>query len=163
MTSHLFESQVTEPTEHVNSEFNQYLDYYMQLLRVGSRGRILIVEDDFIAGRFLEKSVTEFSPHIKCFTATSMDEALKLCERIQFDVIISDYFLKGEGTGLDLCQEIQSKFPKVQCLIISRLKFYQYQEMSKYAKAPPDFVEKPIKDNTIRSYLSLVYGGGYVA
>jgi response regulator of citrate/malate metabolism len=153
------QQQITEPTEHVNPEFNQYMDYYIQLLRLDSKGKVLIVEDDPLSYKILERAVHEFSPHIKCLSATSAEQAWKIVNRTKIDAIIADYFLEGMGTGLDLCEQIQKEYSNIKCVIVSSLKIDQFQKISQRSPVHPDFLEKPVPAKSIKHYLLSIYGG----
>lgn len=138
----------------VNEEFNQYLEYYMDLIRLKSKGNVLVVEDDIFCRMIIENAVREYSLDIKIVTASSEDEALTILKTTPFDLVISDYFLEGAGTGLDLCRKIIAEYPKTKCLMMSSMNFPQYQEVVNKTDASPEFMQKPIKPSLIKKYLT---------
>ena len=71
---------------------------------------ILIVDDKTevlkMVGRFPDK---------RCFAvylSDSVDKALGLCNKVNFDLVLSDFDL-GEGSGIDLLSEIKEAQPEV--------------------------------------------------
>ncbi len=138
----------------VNDEFNQYLEYYMDQIRMKSKGCVLIVEDDVFCRMIIESAVREYSLDIKITAAVSEQEALQILKESPCDLVISDYYLEGTGTGLDLCKEILSKYPNTKCLMMSSMNFPQYKEVVADSKLSPEFMEKPIKPSLIKKYLT---------
>lgn len=138
----------------VNDEFNQYLEYYMDQIRMKSKGCVLIVEDDIFCRMIIESAVREYSMDIQIVTAASELEALEILKTSRCDLVISDYYLEGTGTGLDLCKEILSLYPHIKCLMMSSMNFPQYKEVVAASKATPEFMEKPIKPSLIKKYLT---------
>lgn len=138
----------------VNEEFNQYLEYYMDLIRMKSKGRVLIVEDDIFCRMIIEMAVREYSKDIRIVTAVSEVEALESLKTQPCDLVISDYYLEGSGTGLDLCHKILDTFPDTKCLMMSSMNFPQYKEVAANTDTPLEFMEKPIKPSLIKKYLT---------
>ncbi len=72
-----------------------------------SRKRVLIVEDDLGMKLMLEQIVRSASPEAIITASDSEEGASRLLEegaslRDNFDFVIADIFLAGEGTGIDL-------------------------------------------------------------
>lgn len=142
------------PIPNVNEEFNQYMEYYMQLIRIKSEGNVLVVEDDPMCKKFIEHAIHKFSPKIHLLTASSGKEALKVLSNTSCDLIIADYFLEGPDTGLELCRQVRALYPKVKCLMISGMTFYEYKELALNSEIQPEFMEKPLSKNSIDKYLT---------
>lgn len=145
---------ISEEISGVNDEFNQYMEYYMDLIRLKSKGCVLIVEDDEFCRMIIENAVKEYSKDIKIITCASVADALKILKTNPCDLVISDYYLEGDGNGLDLCHQIGSLYPKTKSLMMSSMNFPQYQEVVAKAKTTPEFMEKPIKPSLIKKYLT---------
>lgn len=145
---------ISEEVSGVNDEFNQYMEYYMDMIRMKSKGCVLIVEDDEFCRYIIENSVKEYSRDIKIITCASVSGALEILKNSPCDLVISDYYLEGEGNGLDLCHKIVSLYPKTKCLMMSSMNFPQYQEVVAKADTTPEFMEKPIKPSLIKKYLT---------
>lgn len=143
-----------EPIPSVNEEFNQYMDYYMQLIRIKSEGNVLVVEDDPMCKLFIEHSIRKFSPKIHLLTASSGEEALEILKTTACELLIADYFLEGSETGLELCREAHALYPKMKCLMISGMTFYQYKELALNSEIQPEFMEKPLSKASIDKYLT---------
>ena len=144
----------------INQEFNQYLDYFKELLKTEKGSKVLIIEDDPFMQLIIKDAVLDYNPDIHCFLASSKEEALALLEKVPCDLAISDYFINGIHTGLDLCNDIQFLYPGIKCLIISKMKSYEYQELARYSLlTAPEFIEKPVSKKTIKNYLSSLFGG----
>ncbi|MBL7558144.1 MAG: response regulator [Bdellovibrionaceae bacterium] len=145
---------ISEEVSGVNDEFNQYMEYYMDMIRMKSKGCVLIVEDDEFCRFIIENSVKEYSRDIKIITSASVNVALEILKDNPCDLVIADYYLEGEGNGLDLCHKIVSLYPKTKCLMMSSMNFPQYQKVVAKADTSPEFMEKPIKPSLIKKYLT---------
>jgi DNA-binding NtrC family response regulator len=141
-----------------NAEFNQYMDYYLQLIRLEASHRVLVVEDDPINCRFIEAAVNHFNPKIQCFSAATAKQALFILNSVPCDFVIADYFLEGDLTGLELCEEIQKNEAGIRCLIVSTLKFTQFRRIVQTSSAQPEFCEKPLSVTEIEKHLTHVFG-----
>lgn len=145
---------ISEEISGVNDEFNQYMEYYMDMIRMKSKGCVLIVEDDEFCRYIIENAVKEYSRDIKIITCASVEMALEILKDNPCDLVISDYYLEGEGNGLDLCHRIVGQYPKTKCLMMSSMNFPQYQEVVAKSDTTPEFMEKPIKPSLIKKYLT---------
>jgi len=149
---------ISEEANGVNEEFNQYMEYYMDIIRVKAKGNILIVEDDEFCSYIIEKALKEYSRDIMITTCTSFEAACEILKQSPCDLVICDYYLEGNGNGLDLCQHVNSSYPKTKCLMMSSMNFPQYQEVvsksESLSEKQPEFIEKPIKPTLIKKYLT---------
>jgi CheY-like chemotaxis protein len=145
---------ITEEVTGVNEEFNLYSEYYMDMVRIKSKGNILIVEDDEFCRMTTEKAVKEYGGEISITTCSSVEAALEALNNSPCDLVISDYYLEGNGNGLDLCQYVVRRYPKTKCVMMSSMNFPQYQEVVSKADTSPAFMEKPIKPSLIKKYLT---------
>jgi CheY-like chemotaxis protein len=138
----------------VNDEYNQYVEYYMDMIRNKSKGTVLIVEDDFFCRAIMEKTVRDYSLDLKIITAVSEVAALEILKATPVDLVISDYYLEGPGTGLDLCKKVIANYPNTKCVMMSSMNFPQYAEVASKTPASPEFMEKPVKPSLIKKYLT---------
>lgn len=138
----------------VNDEFNQYVEYYMESIRMKSKGVVLIVEDDLFFRHIVENAIKEYSRDITIHTSASVAGALKILEMTPIDLVISDYYLEGTGTGLELCRKVLSTYSKTKCVMMSNMGFYKYKEVAAESDATPEFMEKPITPSLIKKYLT---------
>jgi DNA-binding NarL/FixJ family response regulator len=72
-----------------------------------SKGRVLIVEDQFLAAEFLRIWVEAYGFDV-CGTAISADQAVELARQHQPTHILMDVRLEGERDGIDAAIEIQT-------------------------------------------------------
>lgn len=71
-----------------------------------SKTRILLVEDETDIGRIIQLAMTELGMPYTLDLAISAEEGIELWEREPYDLLLTDYNLRG-STGLDLIQHIR--------------------------------------------------------
>jgi response regulator of citrate/malate metabolism len=141
----------------LNAEFLNYSEYYETILR--DRKKILIIEDDYLSFEVIQTYVKDYDNGLTCFFASNEHDALDIMRRYDCDLVIADYFLDANETGLSVCQKIRDQNQQVAFLIVSSLRSYQYQEIIKYFQIEPDFLEKPVSKKKIIGHLNQIYGG----
>ncbi|HUI63368.1 MAG TPA: PAS domain S-box protein [Bacteroidota bacterium] len=72
-------------------------------------GRILVVEDEKIVGRDLQRRLTQCGHEVP-LVASSAAEALEATERMHPDLVLMDITLRGEPDGITCAQEIRARF-----------------------------------------------------
>lgn len=72
------------------------------------RLRILLVEDDNHIGRIIELALPELGVPYEFVTVLSAEEGLELWEQRPFDLLLSDYNLRGM-TGLQLIETLKQR------------------------------------------------------
>lgn len=110
--------------------------------------RILIVEDDLTFEPLWEAIVDRAERNAKIFWATSESQAeqmiLNAFENNQkFDLVITDIFLSGSMTGLDLWQ----KFSKVlhgRIIVTSGIEYQKFLALFDQVDIRPLFLQKPL-------------------
>jgi len=85
-------------------------------VEAASSGRILIVDDQEAVCELLSRYLTAEGYH--CATAMSGEEAVKLLETGQFDLVLSDIMMPGMS-GIDLLNIVRALFPEVAMLMIT--------------------------------------------
>lgn len=107
---------------------------------------ILIVDDDMINLTVIQSLVSE---HYNTVTATSGEEALEICRKIQPDLILLDVIMQGIS-GLDVCTKLKKdeQVNHIPVMFITSIKDQNDQNKCWDAGAV-DFVEKPINGITL--------------
>lgn len=140
----------------MNQEFLLYTDYYNDVLK-GCK-KILVIEDDLVSFNIIQSYIKDYNSDIKCFLAKNESDAIEILKIHGCELVISDYFLDSDSTGLQICQKIKNQFPDVECSIVSSLRHDQYQEILNYSDIEPNFFEKPISKQKMIRYLNKFYG-----
>lgn len=79
-------------------------------------GRILLVDDNSL-GLAARRSVLEELGH-KVFTSGNADDALKLCGKHRFDVVVTDYKMPEMG-GVEFIERLREQHSTVGVILIS--------------------------------------------
>lgn len=143
----------------INSEFNEYLQYFLELQKIRASKRVLVVEDDPISLLALRNIVKNYNTDIKCFLATDIDEALDILQREKCDLIITDYYLSPSQNGVDLWEIVRQQFPDVEVVITSGIGHDRYREIVKNMEFPPMFFDKPFSPEKFNGFLKDLFGG----
>jgi DNA-binding NtrC family response regulator len=146
-------------TSQINPEFNEYLQYFLEMQKIRASKKVLIVEDDPISLLGLRHIVKNFNPDIKCFLATNIDEAIDVLEKEKCDLLIADYYLSPSETGLELWEIVRQKFPAVDVVITSGIGTERYKQIVSNFDYPPPFFDKPFSPEKFNGYLKEVFGG----
>jgi DNA-binding NtrC family response regulator len=146
-------------TSQINSEFNEYLQYFLEMQKIRASKKVLIVEDDPISLLGLRHIVKNFNPDIKCFLATNIDEAIDVLEKEKCDLLIADYYLSPTENSLELWDIVREKFPAVDMVITSGIGHERYQQIVKNFEYPPPFFDKPFSPEKFNGYLKEIFGG----
>lgn len=146
-------------TTQISSEFNEYLEYFLELQKIRASKKVLIVEDDPISLLGLRHIVKNFNPDIKCFLAINIDEALDILEKEKCDLLISDYYLSPSETGLELWELVRQRHPEVDVVITSGIGTDKYQQIVQNCDFPPPFFDKPFSPEKFNGYLKEIFGG----
>lgn len=117
-----------------------------------ARPRLLIVEDEVMIRVFMRDVFEEVGFQTR--EAASADEALELLKAEEFAAVISDIFMPGTMTGLDLARVIESKWPRTGVVLVSGRGVPSLSRMPAKAR----FVAKPchvdVLLQTVREILS---------
>lgn len=71
--------------------------------------RIMIVEDEVLISKDLEKRLNKIGYSV-CCKATSAEKALELVEMVKPSLVLMDIVLKGEMDGIEVAEEIKNKW-----------------------------------------------------
>jgi len=83
-----------------------------------SKKHVLIVDDAKDILFLLMHSVKRLGPDYEVITASDGPSAIEQLQKHQFDLVITDYMM-GNMTGLDLVQEIKTRFPQTKLILMS--------------------------------------------
>ncbi|MBK8201694.1 MAG: response regulator [Bdellovibrionales bacterium] len=111
--------------------------------------KILIVEDDFTFEPIWEFIFSSLGVPVQYKWAISYTEAAKLMihsltQEPLFDIVISDIFLSGPESGLDLWKKFAKHFPKT-FLLISRSEESKVRKHADHADFAPTYIRKPLE------------------
>lgn len=114
-----------EPTLSVsqqNPEFLDYQNWHFRLRDVAPTPapKVLIVEDDEVAREALVRQIRRYDPSLLVFTAANMEQASRLITMHPPDLLITDFYLEGDSTAVDLLRVAeQASKPIADSLVIS--------------------------------------------
>ncbi len=121
----------------------------MEIIEHASRKRFLVVEDDFAGQPIWEKIIRTLEPQAIIRWATTSEAAQILIEKAMqegeaFDIVVSDIFLGGKGTGLDLWKKFHS--PSVEFLLMSGMDWKDFVTMvDDVGDIKPCLLQKPFR------------------
>jgi two-component system OmpR family response regulator len=95
------------------------------------RLRILLVEDDNHIGRIIELALPELGLPYDFVTVLSAEEGLELWEHQPFDLLLTDYNLRGM-TGLKLVEILRGRGVKAPIVLVTA---YDSADLRKEARA----------------------------
>jgi len=116
-----------------------------KILVVDDRVGVLKIIGRFLCGKNLDVSLSD-----------SPGKALRLCERMRFDLVISDFDL-GEGTGIELICKIRKTQPKIKTILMSG-NFNFDEEMIKTERIDA-FLRKPFDAEKLREVIGRIFDG----
>lgn len=126
-----------------------------------TRKRVLIVEDDLTYKAMWEHILMQIDPAIKVDWTQSEEQAEKFInKRIQtnhpYDLIISDVFLSGRKTGVDLWEKYgdwSSHF-----MFVSSVSHETFENLMSQGYAAPLYMQKPLIAKECRQLLQELIG-----
>jgi CheY-like chemotaxis protein len=132
---------------------------------------VLLVEDDPFMQKNLARLVQSIDKNIIVDRVATAEEAKDLVDHRDdlndYDLVISDQFLKGQATGLELWEHCQRKHPDMPFMLTSGTNLLESLSHSKKIESCPPFLKKPfsnfqgrfvIKDLLERPALSFSFG-----
>ena len=79
--------------------------------------RILVVEDELLSARVMSSALQRAGYEIR--VAARGDEAIAIGKTFHPDVLVTDWMLNSEQTGLDVAQELQQENNQLSVLLIT--------------------------------------------
>jgi len=121
-------------------------------LNTSTRQKVLIVDDEPDIRELLE--ITLGRMKLETFSACNVAEALNLLRRVNFDLCLTDMQL-SDGTGLELVQHIQQRYPQLPVAMITASDSLDTAINALKAGAF-DFLSKPVDLPRLRALISAV-------
>lgn len=122
---------------------------FLQLLT--PQKSLLVIEDDLSLVQFIDAVLEEKCQGLEWEYVTNGEAALELIHRrAQFrgdnpySLVITDIFLAGELSGLDVWLECQDLYPEMPFVITSHLSFDRYFSIIRGARNCPVYLPKPL-------------------
>lgn len=115
-----------------------------------SKLKILVIEDNISYALELEMLLSESYDLLPI--AKSVEEALTIIEKTEVDIILSDVFLEGEATGVDLVNETAET--EIPIILITYSKDRAFYEQAK-SKNLIGYLVKPFDKLTLISTIEL--------
>lgn len=113
--------------------------------------KVLIVEDDPMVAEFNKRYLEQVGGFSLEAIASSMDEALKLLEQKEIDLILLDIFMPGQG-GLELLAQIRQMGKSVDVIVVSAASDrYSIKKALQYGAV--DYLIKPFEFDRFREAL----------
>ncbi|MEI7440818.1 MAG: hypothetical protein WCK43_04190 [bacterium] len=124
---------------------------------------VLLIEDDVALHQFWSFLIKKIHPNSAISVTTNAEDAERLISNAlespsPFDLVISNLFLKGEMTGLELWKlfsESEILFP--QFIIVSSVPITEYERLVSDEKRKPFFVRKPLDPNFCGNLISKTF------
>jgi diguanylate cyclase (GGDEF)-like protein len=120
-----------------------------------SKTRILIVEDEFLIAKSLEKKLQKLDYDVVDIVASGR-EAIESSEKRKPDLVLMDIVIKGEESGLDAADFIQNIFG-IPVIFVTALSDHdtlaRIQEIGGYG-----FISKPFQANQVNASIQVAIG-----
>ncbi len=82
------------------------------------RKRILIVDDEQALLDSMQRNLREFKNEYEVFATTNPNNAPKLIEELEMDLLITDILMPGKE-GIELIGEVRQKYPLLKIIAMS--------------------------------------------
>ncbi len=128
--------------------------------------RILIIEDDEILLEVLIRALRKIFPACAIDRSMLGEEAMKLvCERYpvrgeRYDLIVSDIFLPGKLSGIQLWESCENLYPGMPCLLISGIDERELEQAAGRNSIRPMFLPKPFSQEVFRKTVEDILENG---
>lgn len=114
--------------------------------------RVLIVDDSAMQRKILSSSVKRWGYDV--FEAGSGDDALAMCQEMQFDLVLSDWMMPGM-TGLEFCNAFRALPGETYGYFILLTSKSEKNEIAMGLEAgADDFLTKPVDGNELRARIT---------
>lgn len=122
------------------------------------KSRVLVVEDDITSQPIWEYIINHADKHAHFDWATSAPEAERKIEKAKsegwkYNLIVSDIFLSGSKTGLDLWQRYQ-EYVEGKMLLISSIDHMKMAKFMSGSTSSPIYIKKPL---ILKECIEVVY------
>ena len=114
--------------------------------------RVLIVDDEMPALRFVQSIIERFSKNFQVAgVATSGEQGFQLLEQQMFDLLITDIGMRGMN-GIELAQAARAMQPNIRIVIISGYGKFEYAQGAIQAGVD-DYLLKPVSISKMTAIL----------
>lgn len=103
--------------------------------------KIMVIDDEKIVGDMAKLSLEQEGYAVETFL--SAEPALKRLEQESFDVVVTDYKMKGID-GMEVLRSIRSKYPRTQVIMITAFANLD-AAIEALRRDVHDFFPKPVK------------------
>ena len=113
--------------------------------------RVLVVDDEENVGLIVKNGLKKL-PNCDVHLAHNAEQALRLCQQLPFDLMITDYMMPGRD-GLDLATQIRQMYPETVILMLTA---YNNDTLHRQASqvSVQRILNKPIAISEIRQAVS---------
>jgi CheY-like chemotaxis protein len=115
-------------------------------LRMAGKPHLLIVEDNLDHQEFFSDTL---SPHYDMSFTVTPEECLSSLHSSGYDLVILDYYLQEEFTGIDLLKTIAARYPRLPVIIVTA---YGDEDVAAQAikAGARDYVKKTLDQNYVQ-------------
>lgn len=112
---------------------------------------ILIVDDESSLLSLLQDSLGQAG--FRCVTAGGGDEALRLVRERHFPVVLTDLYMPGGPSGLELIQAIRAQDPMTNCIVMTAFASVE-SAIEALQLGAYDFLRKPFRQQELHAALN---------
>jgi DNA-binding NtrC family response regulator len=114
---------------------------------------LLVIEDDLPLRIVIERAVAQLAPGVHVDWASTAEEATEKLSSRSYLGVLSDIFLAGGKTGLDLWEEVHARSPLLPFVLMSSMDLGEYFQHFESKPCPP-FLAKPFRVNELTDTIS---------
>jgi DNA-binding NtrC family response regulator len=115
--------------------------------------KVLVVEDDVDLKVILERILLKIDPALKYEWVTTAEEAAVELRRDHYALVIADFTLEGKGTGIDLWELVQERYPHIPFMMMSALDVEMFFKLVGRNRTCPIFLPKPFYSGECRQVI----------
>jgi DNA-binding NarL/FixJ family response regulator len=124
--------------------------------------RVVIVDDHPIVRRGLADLIGDEAELEVCGEAADVDEAMRVVEATEPDIVLIDLSLKGSH-GVDLVEQIKARFPAIKMLISSMHDELLFAERTLRAGAMGYIAKQETSENLLKAIHQVLRGEIYLS
>ncbi len=103
--------------------------------------RVLVVDDEESIRHLYVELISTLPVEVD--SVPCIEEAIRRLDACEYDVVVTDYFMPGGGTGLDLLRFVRERFPLVRIGIVTGSSGEEFKTQI-LAESPDFLMEKPV-------------------
>ncbi len=109
--------------------------------------RIMVIDDEKIVGDMAKLSLEQDGYNVETFL--NAEPALKRLQEEQFDVVVTDYKMKGID-GMEVLRTVKDRYPKTQVIMITAFANLD-AAIEALRRDVHDFFPKPVKIKELKA------------